>query len=198
MGIKPLKKVIAIGIFIFIILVISILPQKKEFRDIKIFDNLYEKMKKNDNKEEVFLTFATHGKNAGNYLINRLVDEKDSILKSDVIQIIGFTGCLNCEEKLVMFLTDPDWRVRFFTIDTLDRLEYKKISLHLPKIIIKDTNNNVRVCAIMSLGKYGNTKDMNFLKDISKRKDYDNEKITKAINIALTARTARAGPRYPN
>jgi hypothetical protein len=82
-------------------------------------------------------------------------------------------------------LDDPDWRVRFFTVDTLDKLKYKNFRDLLPDIITKDSDENVKTVVIMMLGKHGSPKDIIFLEDLLKRSEYQDKKLNTAIKSAL-------------
>ena len=150
------------------------------------FDDLYKALKKIDQKEMAFEAFTKYEKKAGDYLVNKLPVEKDNLTKSDVIQIIGLVGCTDCEEKLIPFLEDTDWRIRFFTIDTLDKLKYQNISDLLPNIITKDNSRSVKIKAIVTLGKHGSAKDSIFLDYLSKLNEYQDKKLRRAIDMALS------------
>jgi len=154
-------------------------------QDKKVFETLYKNLNNVEQKEKAFAEFIKYGKKSGDYLSKKLTTEKDNIIKTDVMQIIGIIGCTNCENGLVVFLNDPNWRMRFFTIDSLDKLTYKNISSFLPNIIRNDSNTNVKIKAIITLGKYGNTKDIIFLENLLDQKEYKGNKLSKAINIAL-------------
>ena len=176
------KIFLIIGFFI----VISIIVHINKTGNDEVFEDLYQGLKKVEAKEKSFMKFTQYNKKAGDYLIKKLPEEKDNLIKTDVIQIIGFSGCTNCEERLISLLNDSDWHVRFFVIDTLDKLNYKDMPILLPKVIINDTNENVRIEAIITLGKYGNEKDISFLEGLVSQKDYKTKKLSKAIDIALT------------
>ena len=152
------------------------------------FDILYNELKSPEQKEDSFLGFISLGEKSCDYLLKKLVMENDILMKRDLLQIIGFIKCSNCEKKLVPFLKDPDWRIRFFTIDALDKLEYEKLSSLLRHIIVNDANRQVRIEAIIALGKSGNTKDLQFLHNLAGRKEYQNKKLIEAINMALANR----------
>ena len=155
--------------------------------NIAEFDNLYAGLKKIEQKEDNFFKFISLGGKACDYLLKKLMIEKDDLIKSDILQIISFIKCSNCEDKLISFLNDPNWRVRFFTIDVLDKLEYEKLSARLPGIILNDTNQKVKIGAIMAIGKSGNAKDIRFLENLATLKKYQNKHLSKAINIALVS-----------
>ena len=150
------------------------------------FDNLYQAIKKPETREAGFANFFKYGKSAGDYLVKKLPIETDDMLKSDIINVIGHLGCTDCEGKLIPFLSDPDDRIRFFAIDTLDELKYKNISMLLPEIITKDNDKNVKIKAIKTLGKYGSAKDINFLENLAKQEEYKEKNLSKAIDNALS------------
>ncbi len=182
---KPIKILIFIVAFItlFYISITFYFTHSPVNRD---FDNLYQTIKDPKTREAGFANFFKYGKSAGDYLINKLPVETDDILKSDIISVIGHLGCTDCQEKLIPFLSDPDWRVRVFTIDALDDLKYKNISLLLPEIITKDNYKNVKIKAIMTLGKYGSAKDISFLENLAKQEEYKEKNLSKAIDNALS------------
>jgi len=173
-----------IGIFI-LVLYVSIVLHFDGNPNNRDYEHLYQMLGKTEQKEKAFMTFTKHGKMAGDYLVSKLRVERDSFIKSDVIQIIGLTGCSNCDKQLIFFLYDPDWRVRFFTVDTLDKLKCKNFLDLLPDIITKDSDENVKTVAIMMLGKHGSAKEITFLEDLFKRSEYQDKKLNTAIESAL-------------
>src|SRR4030042_5877090 len=132
--IKPIRILILIVVFIALFF-ISITFHFTHSPDNRELDSFYQAIKKPETREAGFAKFFKYGKSAGDYLINKLPIETDDMLKSDIINAIGHLGCTDCKEKLIPFLSDPDSRVRFFTIDTLDELKYENISMLLPEII---------------------------------------------------------------
>ncbi len=184
-------KVRRIKLIVFIVAFITIFYVSFTFHfthnpvDRKL-NNLYRTIKNPETREAGFAGFFEYGKRSGDYLITKLPVETDDMLKSDIINVIGHLGCTDCVEKLIPFLNDPDSRVRFFTIDALDELKYENISTILPDIIRKDNYKNVKIKAIMTLGKYGGAKDIDFLENLSKQKEYKEKNLTKAINNALS------------
>jgi HEAT repeat protein len=179
-----LRHLVKFGILIFAVYIaISFHPTR--FTRNKDLENLYEGLRNAETSEKSFEGLIKYGPDAGNFLAGKLSAEKDNLIKGDAIQILGFVGCEGCLEKVLPFLDDTDWRIRFFTIDTLDKLKYKDISCYLYKIISKDSDNRVRNKAIMTLGKYGDEKDIAFLKELANREGFNNPNLIKAINIAL-------------
>ncbi len=128
--------------------------------------------------------YPLNGYRVCEYLLKRLSDENDSFIRSDIIQIVSSIKCPGCEENLVPLLNDPDWRVRYFTIDALGKLGYKMLAACLPEIILNDPNQEVKIGAIMSLGEYGKEKDIPFLEDLLARREYQ-KKVLSIINVAL-------------
>ena len=183
-------------VFIVALITIFYVPLTFRFTYSQVngkFDNLYQAIKKPETREAGFFEFFKYGKRAGDYLISKLPIETDNMLKGDIINVIGHLGCTDCEGKLVPFLSDPDGRVRVMTIDTLDELKYKNISMLLPEIIINDRSKNVKIRAIMALGKYGGAKDIDFLENLVKQEEYKEKYLSRAINNALiTLRSKRA------
>ena len=148
------------------------------------FDSLYSELKNAEQNEDSFLKFISLGEKSCDYLLKKLAVEKDALMKRYILQIIGFIRCSNCEEELIPFLRDPDWQVRFFTIDVLDKFEYDKLVSLLHHIILNDPNTQVKIGAIMALGKLGNTKDLPFLDNLAAEKEYQDKNLIKAISIA--------------
>lgn len=167
--------------FVYIALV-SHLTKSKSDEDFSI---LYAKLKDREYGAESFKQFVNRGKTAGDYLANKIASEKDDLTKVNAIQIIGITGCTNCEQDLSTFLNDPNWRMRFFALDTLDKLNYDRMSPLLHKVIKNDVNKNMKIKAIMILGKCGSKNDIIFLKNLRHQREYDDQKISKAIDIAI-------------
>jgi len=182
---KPIKILVFIIAFITLFF-ISITFYFNHSSINREFDDLYQAIKKPETREAGFAKFFKYGKSAGDYLIKKLPIETDDMLKSDIINVIGHLGCTDCEGKLIPFLSDPDDRIRFFTIDTLDELKYKDISMLLPEIITKDNDKNVKIKAIKTLGKYGSAKDINFLENLAKQEEYKEKNLSKAIDNALS------------
>jgi len=150
------------------------------------FDNLYRGLKEVDRREDSFLKFISSGENSCEFLLEKLAVENNALIKCDIIEIIGYIKCSNCQDELVPFLNDPNWRVRFFTVDVLGKLKHEKLFTLLPKIILKDPNERVKIGAIIALGKCGNEKDVRFLEKLAAEKEYQGNKLIKAINMALT------------
>jgi len=150
------------------------------------FDKLYEGLKNVEQKDKSFLAFINSGEKSTNYLLKELTQEKDDLTKSDIIQIIGFTGCNNCAVKLIPFLNDPNWRIRFYTIDTLHKLKYDKILFLLPSIILNDSNQKVKIKAIITIGDYDKANNVNFLEKLAGQKEYQDENLKKAIVMAIS------------
>ena len=75
---------------------------------------------------------------------------------------------------------------RSLSIDTLDKLKYGNISALLKGIALNDTNNQVKIKAIMGLGKYGSERDLIFLERLAPQSEYKDANLNKAINIAHT------------
>lgn len=181
----PIKILIFIAVFITLFF-ISITFHFTHSPDNRELESFYQEIKKPETREAGFAKFFKYGKSSGDYLINKLPIETDNMLKSDIINAIGHLGCTDCKEKLIPFLSDPDSRVRFFTIDTLDELKYQNISMLLPEIITKDNFKNVKIKAIITLGKYGSAKDIDFLENLAKQEEYKEKNLSEAIKNALS------------
>jgi hypothetical protein len=78
------------------------------------------------------------------------------------------------------------WRVRFFTIETLDKLKYTKLSDLLPKIILNDLSHQVKIEAIGLMGNSGDTRNISFLENLMTQKEFQNSNLSKTITIALS------------
>lgn len=185
MAIKKIFKIILIIVVIFFILnYFSLLFHKKQDNNID-FENLYKSLNNIEQREKTFAEFIKYGRKSGDYLSEKLTTEKDELIRIDALQVIGFVGCTNCEDSLLVFLNDSNWRVRFFALETLEKLKYREIASLLPDIIKNDSDRRVKIKAIMALGKYGNTLDIVFLEELSNQKEFKNKNLNKAINMAI-------------
>jgi len=155
------------------------------------FDRFYKGLK---GDESSFLYsyagFLKYGAAGGDYLIKKLKTENDPALRQTAVDIIGSAGCSDCSNELTFYINDSNWRVRLFTLDTLDNLNYGKIREVLREAIEKDPNESVRKGAILLLVKKKNADDAPFLQAL-KEKNLNNEKILKVIDNALTNLSTR-------
>jgi hypothetical protein len=152
-------------------------------------DRFYEGLRGDESTAlSSYAGFIKYGTAGGDYLIKKLKTENGPGLRQTAVEIIGLTGCSDCANELTFYLNDPYWRVRFFTLDTLDKLNYGKIREALREAIEKDPHESVKLGAIMLLGKKKNADDALFLQAL-KEKNMNNEKILKAVAIALTNRS---------
>lgn len=146
---------------------------------------LYENLKEVDKRERAFAVLSQSGRKAGDYLAQKLATEKDVRVKWDLVQLIGLTGCSDCEGMLIPLLNDPDWRLRIFVIDALAELGFRDLRQFLYRIIADDMDNRVKAKAIMTLGKIGHPEDITLLKNLSTRGDLTrDEMLRKAIDYA--------------
>lgn len=185
MTLKKILKISLVIIFIFFILnYFSLLFHKKQDNNID-FEMLYKNLNIIEQREKTFAEFIKYGRKSGDYLSEKLTTEKDELIIIDALQIIGFVGCTSCKDGLLIFLNDPNWRIRFFALETLEKLEYGEITSLLPNIIKNDSDRRVKIKAIITLGKYGSKKDIAFLKELSNQEEYKNKNVNKAINMAI-------------
>ena len=180
-------------LLVFVILAYIAIVFHVNYNNTEDFDKLYAGLKNAEKKEGSFKKFTSVGEKACDYLLNKLPIEEDALIKSDILQIISYANCSNCGVNLVPFLYDPDWRVRFFAVDALNKLEYKRLIDQLPEVILNDPNENVKIGAIMILGERGNTKDIKFLENLASRKKIYSKKYGKAIDIALDELRSKSG-----
>jgi HEAT repeat protein len=102
------------------------------------------------------------------------------------MQLIGNSGCTDCSTQLLAFLSDHNWRVRYFALDTLYKLHYLDSAI-LRRIIKNDMHETVKAKAIMTLGKCGNHDDAVFLDTLLANEEYRGAKLSKAIDVALSS-----------
>ena len=147
------------------------------------FDRFYKGLK-GESSAYSQAGFLKYGAAGGDYLIKRLKTENHPALRAEAVGIIGFTGCSDCANELTFNLNDPNWRVRYFTLDTLDKLNYGKIRESLREAIEKDSHESVRMGALLLLVKKKNADDAPFLQAL-KEKNLNNEKVLNVIDTAL-------------
>jgi hypothetical protein len=92
---------------------------------------------------------------------------------------------------LAPYLNDPNWRVRYFILETLGKLNYGKFRDALREAIEKDPHKSVRIAAILLiLSNKGNADDVSYLQAL-KEKNKNDEKMLKAIDYALAKLSSR-------
>jgi hypothetical protein len=182
------KKVPKILLFCFLILAFTLsgcvpnLSREKEFN--RCYKGLGESGSSFARSCAVFLKYGAAG---GDYLIKKLKTENNLHIKTEAISLIGFTRCTNCADELKFYLNDPNQRVRVFTLDTLDKLNYPEIRELLREAIERDPQwSMVSMHALLLLIQKKNPDDEAFLQTL-KKKNPNNEKMLKIIDTALAS-----------
>jgi HEAT repeat protein len=148
-------------------------------------DEIYKGLRNEWQRQESLAKLTNLGQKSCGFLLQKIDSEDDDLLKCEIIQIIGYIKCPNSEERLIRLLNDPNWRVRFFAIDVLSNFEYDSFFNDLPKFILNENNDNVKMGAIIALGERGSKEDIEFLKNLSIQENYQSEKVSRAISISL-------------
>lgn len=134
------------------------------------------------------IEFYKHGGRAVDYMMERLLTEESISAKSYAIHIIGVLGCTDCAGALLPYMSDPDWRVRHFTVDSLGLLGYKDFSMLARNAIQKDQSERVKIKAILALGEFGSNDDALYLESLASGNFKNDERIKKAIKLAMRKR----------
>lgn len=104
-------------------------------------------------------------------LLLKTIEEDNLRIKIEVIQILGFIGNPKAIDPLIKLFDHKHWRVRFFAIDAFRELKAKKVIPLLKSKIVHDENKNVKLAALLTLGKMEEFDDVEFLKSLLRSKD---------------------------
>ncbi len=161
------------------------------------FDKLYADLKDVNKRESAYYRLIQHKQKAGDYLARTLPSEGDDLIKMYALQIIGFSGCTKCEGSLLQYVEYPDWHVRYFALDTLNKLGYDNIINISKKVLTADTNDSLIIGALTIIGERGALEDIAFMENLLKDKRYTVGVYKKVLDASVkkirdrSAKTAR-------
>ena len=129
---------------------------------------------------------ASYGHNAVSTLSEELADSKNANRRLVIIGALAKIGGNGSEKALLKYITDNDAKVRSGVAIGLRGFGSKESSEALIKLANYDINSQVRIAAILSLGKYGTKEAEGLLKtkindkdpDVQEAAKYSLEKIT--------------------
>ena len=192
MSYRIIIKFFVFGVLLIVLMYIALvfhLPKDKALE----LEQLYAELKNSNREELAFQKFKDLGEKACDYLFDKLPQEKDVSMKCKIIYLISEVNCKASSNYFLSFMYDQHWRVRFLTIHALNDMENNHFKNQLPEIIVNDPNINVKIKAIMVMGQHGNGGDIKFLQKLAAKKNFSDEKLAKAIDIALEELRSKLG-----
>lgn len=124
-------------------------------------------------------------------LLSEIEKNEAVLFKVSVIQILGNIQNASSINTFIKHLNHDNWRVRFFSAESLGKLNTSQAILPLENLIKSEKNNNVILVALLSLSKINEFNDIKFLKSLIngdyKFEDFIIKEIKKMTNnIELT------------
>lgn len=184
-----MKKRILLVVLFFIIsggiynasqrIVLSKSSSKNEY-----LESLYNKINHPEKniRDNSYIHILKSGNNSVDFLLKKLRHEKNDVKIVKILTLIGAMRCLECEQKILPFVDDSNWKVRFFALETLALLNYKDFSALTRNILIIDQDKRIKKKAILLLSEFGDSNDILFLKKLADGKYKDDEMIRNTIN----------------
>lgn len=119
-------------------------------------------------------------------LLKAIEKDEDVIFKVGVIQILGNIQNESSINTFITHLNHDNWRVRFFSAESLGKLNTSKAILPLENLIKREKNKNVILISLLSLNKISEFEDIEFLKSLIKEgykfEDFIIKEIKRMIN----------------
>jgi hypothetical protein len=159
---------------------------KSRYQSERDFDRMYEGLRSPVTLDNNATGFYVRGSKACEYLIGRIRGEKDPMQKAIAVNIIGGMRCRNCGDRLTPFLRDENWRVRFMTIDTLDKLGYAQMLPILREDILRENDERVLRRAVSAIGKYGDRADLALIDRLARMNKGSGKGVSDALNEAAS------------
>ncbi len=99
-------------------------------------------------------------------LLTAIEKDENVLFKLSVIQILGDIKNLSSINTFIKYLNHENWRVRFFSVESLGRLNTSQAIIPLKKLIECEKNKNVIIISLLSLNKIDEFEDIKFLKGL--------------------------------
>ncbi len=124
-------------------------------------------------------------------LLSEIEKHDDILFKISVLQILGEIQNVSSVNTYIKYLHHDNWRVRFFSAESLGKLSACQAIIPLEDLIKEEKNSNVILIALLSLDKISEFNNIEFLKDLinsdNKYEAFIIKEIKKMIdNIELT------------
>ncbi len=176
-----------VGTVILLLLIFGI-PFIENKPENESFEEKFKNLKSSD--ESVRLStiseLTSMGDKINPILLTAIEKDEDILFKVSVIQILGNIKNVSSINTFIKHLNHDNWRVRFFSAESLGRLNTSQAILPLENLIKREKNKKVILISILSLDKINDFKDIEFLKSLIKEdykfEDFIIKEIKKMIN----------------
>lgn len=162
------------------------------FVDEKTKDESFEEKLKNlkSSDESVRLStiseLTSMGDKINPVLLTAIEKDENILFKVSVIQILGNIKNVSSINTFIKHLNHDNWRIRFFSAESLGELNTSQAILPLKNLIKREKNKNVILISLLSLKKISGFKDIEFLKSLIKEdykfEDFIIKEIKRMIN----------------
>lgn len=174
---------ILIGIIIILLLIFGI-----PFIGNKTYDYQLENLKNSDYKTRLYA--ITQLSSVGGEIVPSLLSavnkEDDILFKVSIIQIFGNIKSVSTIDTLITHLKHDNWEIRFYSAESLGKLNDSKAVIPLKNLIKREKDKRVNFRALLSLGAIDNFNDIEFLESLLKEnhkyENYFKKEIKKIIN----------------
>jgi hypothetical protein len=151
------------------------------------FNKYYTMLGNEDTSKEAYKYFLQNRKMTVYNLLSKLqYEEENPIIRHQVLILLRAMNCKQCEEGYLGLLDDPDWRMRIFVLDALGEIGMKGYNELLKEIINDERREiNLKISAVMNLGKYGGKEELKYLEKLIDEFPEDENKINIAIQNSI-------------
>jgi len=155
-------------------LAISILGTSKDNRAYQPLLNIFnDKSKSLEIRDRAGLSLAFLGnKNATAHMLKALETETDNIFKAHIIDNLGYLKDKTAASKIIPFLKDNNWQIRYFTCGTLGSLKCNDAVLPLIEAFKIEEIDDIKQQIIYSFGLIGDNRAVLLLIEQLKSKNY--------------------------
>ncbi len=162
------KSVVLVGAVILLLLIFGIPFEDKS--DNMSFEEHLKNLKSSD--ESIRLSaiseLTSMGDKINPNLLTAIEEDENVLFKISVIQILGDIKNLSSINMFIKYLNHDNWRVRFFSAESLGRLNTSHAIIPLKNLIESEKNRNVILVSLLSLNKIDEFEDIEFLKSLLK------------------------------